>query len=197
MTIQCNNYFSAVIVWAFVAICSTMAITTPVHANPKLAELEQKIADLTLLHQQLKDRMEQAQAMRGALLEQQNQLISEISLLSKSFKIQSFQQADQHLRVHYNIELLCMILTYMDQLDGKIHFYQAGRERLSYLRRLAEDDIRMIATLNDLKIDALTTQVSLVINRYLPEAHVIQIDPQRIELISAEQVWERAVTGKR
>jgi hypothetical protein len=49
----------------------------------------------------------------------------------------------------------------------------------------------MITTLNDLQIDALTTQISLVINRYLPEAHVIQIDPIRIEPFPPKQVWEK------
>jgi hypothetical protein len=53
----------------------------------------------------------------------------------------------------------------------------------------------MISTVSDLKIDALTTQISLVINRYLPDAHTIQIDPQQVALISAEQVWQRTTAG--
>jgi hypothetical protein len=80
----------------------------------------------------------------------------------------------------------------MDKLDSKLSFYQSGRERLGYLRKLAEDDIRMITTLSDLKIDALTTQISLMITRYLPEAHVIQIDPQEVPLTSLEQAWKRS-----
>ena len=83
----------------------------------------------------------------------------------------------------------------MDELDAKLLFLQTGRDRLSYLRQLAEDDIRMIATLNDLKIDALTTQISLVINRYMPEAHTIQIDPQDLTLLTDQQVWERLPNG--
>jgi hypothetical protein len=165
----------------------------PVQANPMLAELERKIADLTLLHQQLGDRMAQAQAIRAALNEQQTELTSEIRVLVKKHNVETLQHAGPHLRLRYNIELLRTILTYMDELDDKIQSYQSGRERLSYLRGLAEDDIRMIAALNNLKIDALTTQISLVINRYLPEAHIIQIDPQRVHPISAQEVWDRWV----
>ncbi|MFZ1985102.1 MAG: hypothetical protein WAU91_11855 [Desulfatitalea sp.] len=165
-------------------------------ANPKLSELERKIADLTLLQEQLEHRIQQTQGIRGALSEQQNLLTSEITHLSKSLQIKTFQQAQQNSRVRYNVELLRTILTYADELDAKVLFYQNGRDRLTYLSRLAEDDIRMIAALNDLKIDALTTQISLLINRYLPEAHVIQIDPQRVTLISAQQAWERVANGK-
>lgn len=184
--------------WAVVTMCWMVVSPAGIlaDANPKLSELEQKIADLTLLHQQLGDRMDQAQAIRNALNDQQQQITSEIQVLIKSLKIKTLQQASAQLRMHYNIELLRTILAYGDELDAKIQSYQSGRERLGYLRQLAEDDIRMIATLSDLKIDALTTQISLVINRYLPDAHVIQIDPQQVALLSDRQVWER-VTDRR
>lgn len=163
----------------------------PVWANPKLSELERKIADLSLLQDQLAHRISQIQGIRGALIEQQTMLTSEVNLLVKNHQIKSWQQAQERMRLRNNIELLRTVLTYGDELDAKILFYQNGRERLAYLSRLAEDDMRMISALNDLKIDALTTQISLIINRYLPEAHVIQIDPQRVTLFSAQQVWDR------
>ncbi|RJQ75016.1 MAG: hypothetical protein C4519_16145 [Desulfobacteraceae bacterium] len=162
----------------------------PAQANAKRLELERKIADLSLLHQQLEDRMQQAQGLRTGLAGQQSLLTSEIHVLMKSHNIKNFQQAKQHLRVRYNIELLGTILSYIGELDGKLIFYQAGRDRLAYLRQLAEDDLRMIAAVNDLKIDALTTQISLVVNRYLPEAHVIQIEPQQVKPVSGQNVWE-------
>jgi hypothetical protein len=184
------------ILWlAMILLCFAMPVPAAM-ANPKLSELERKIADLTLLQEQLEHRIQQAQNIRGALAEQQNMLTAEINLLSKTLQIKTFQQAQQNSRVRYNVELLRTIWTYADELDAKVFFYQNGRDRLTYLSRLAEDDIRMIAALNDLKIDALTTQISLLINRYLPEAHVIQIDPQRVALISAQQAWERAANAK-
>ncbi len=164
-------------------------------ANPKAAELEQKIADINLLLLQLKDRSAHVQSIRNALGEQHAALTSEIQIIRKSLGIKSIKQAQRHLRLHYNLDLLCTIFTYMDELDAKLLFLQTGRDRLSYLRQLAEDDIRMITTLNDLKIDALTTQVSLVINRYLPEAHTIQVDPQHLPLLTVQQVWDRLTKG--
>ncbi len=170
--------------WVFI-------LAAPASANPKLSELERKIADLSLLEEQLAHRITQIQGIRGALIEQRNMLTSEVNLLVKNHQIKSLQQAQEQMRVRNNIELLRTVLTYGDELDAKILFYQNGRERLAYLSRLAEDDMRMISALNDLKIDALTTQISLIVNRYLPEAHAIQIDPQRVTLLSAQQVWDR------
>jgi hypothetical protein len=165
---------------------------SPAAANVKKAELEQKIADIALLQNQLRDRMQQSQAILDALNEQQNLLTGEIQVLVRSLNIKTLAQARDHLRLRNNLELLRMIHAYMDELDAKLNFYQSGRERLGYLRKLAEDDIRMIATLSDLKIDALTTQISLMITRYLSEAHVIQIDPQDVPLTSLEQAWKRS-----
>lgn len=160
-------------------------------ANPKTQELKQKIADIALLHQQLGERIHQAQAARDALSEQQDTLAAEIKLLAKSLKLNSLPQALKNLRIHYNIELLRSLYAYTAFLDDKMQFYRIGRDKLSYLHQSASDDIEMINTLDDLKIDALTTQISLVVNQYLPEAHIIQVAPAAIAPPSPEQVWAR------
>ncbi len=190
MNKEARTMLSKVVPLALLLWC-VFILAVPASANPKLSELERKIADLTLLQEQLAHRITQIQSIRGALIEQRNMLTSEVNLLVKNHQIKSLQQAQEQMRVRNNIELLRTVLTYGDELDAKILFYQNGRERLAYLSRLAEDDMRMISALNDLKIDALTTQISLIVNRYLPEAHVIQIDPQRVTLLSAQQVWDR------
>lgn len=160
-------------------------------ANPKVETLKQKIADINLLHQQLSDRSRQVQSARDALMTQKQELTNEIAVLMKSDDISSYRQAENNLRIHYNLSLLGILEAYMQTLETKLRLYQTGCDKLSYLSVLADDDIKMITTLNDLEIDALTTQISLVINRYLPEAHVIQIDPVRIEPVPPEQVWKR------
>ena len=159
-------------------------------ANPKVSELQRKIADLNLLHQQLIDRAHQAESARSALLTQTQELVAEITVLVRSDGIRTYRQAQNNLRIHYNLMLLGTLEAYMQALESKLRLYQTGSDKLRYLSQLADDDIKMITTLNDLQIDALTTQISLVINRYLPEAHVIQIDPVRIEPLPPEQVWE-------
>jgi hypothetical protein len=122
--------------------------------------------------------------------------VSEIRILVKSLNIGSLEQARKHHRIHYNIELLRLLVAYVDEFDTKVHLYRTGFDKLTYLHQLANDDIRMVSTLSDFQIDALTTQISLVINRYMPEAHTIQIDPRHVLKASDQSVWEAIVKGK-
>lgn len=165
-------------------------------ANSKVQQLRQKIADISLLKQQLHDRSEKAEVILNAMLAQRNDIVSEIRVLVKSLNIKSLEQARQHDRIHYNIELLRLLVAYIDELDSKVLTYKTGFDKLAYLNQLANDDIRMVATLSDFQIDALTTQISLVINRYMTEAHTIQIDPRHVLKASAQGVWEDIKKGK-
>ena len=177
----------------FTAICLACLAPAVADANLKTEQLEQKIADLALLYQQLEDRSQQAAAIRSALAAQRKTLETEIYFLMKSEKIDSYEQADKNLRIHYNVELLGSILAYSTVLEEKIKEYEIGRDKLAYLQKLAQDDIKMIAALDNLKIDALMTQISLVINRYLPDAHVIQLDPDAIAPVKPRTVWQQVV----
>jgi hypothetical protein len=159
-------------------------------------ELRQKIADIGLLKAQLTDRIQQAEGVLAGLLAQQRNLVDEVRLLHKSYDMKSYEQVKNFDRARYNIELLRSLTAYADAFTQKIQFYHAGYDKLTYLRQSAEDDIKMIQTMNHFEIDALTTQISLVINTYLREAHVIQIDPENIELPSSESIWNKIIQEK-
>jgi hypothetical protein len=167
-----------------------------ISAATKAQQLKQKIADITLLQQQLQDRSKKAEYILNELLVQRNDIVSEIRILVRSLNIQSLEQARKHQRIHYNIELLRLLVAYIDEFDAKVHLYRTGFDRLTYLHQLANDDILMVSTLSDFQIDALTTQISLVINRYMPEAHTIQIDPRHVLKASDQSVWEAILKGK-
>jgi hypothetical protein len=176
-----------------------LLITVPwfnAQANSNIDELRHKIADIALLRDQLGDRKQQTEAALEALLKQQNELLAEAHLLIKSLNIKSFQDAQQHLRLRYDMQLLGTIVSYRQAFELKIRLYQDGRDKLNYLQQLADDDTKMISTLSDFRIDALATQISLVINQYLEEAHSIQINPQNIEVISSQGIWDGIVGGK-
>lgn len=183
---------------AFITVCLLFIVICPmdVSANTKSEELQRKIADIGLLAQQLEDRRLQAEAVLAALVSQQNDLVSEVRLLQKSLNFKSYSQVEEYDRARYNIALLRTITAYTDKITDKIKIYKTGKDKLSYLQQLAEDDIKMIRTLNDFEIDALTTQISLVINRYLGEAHIIQIDPKDIQLPAPEHIWKGIVKGR-
>lgn len=60
--------------------------------DSKQIELEQKIADLTLLYHQFQNRMQQAQRLRDALADQEEALTAEIHGLLKKQHIESLHQ---------------------------------------------------------------------------------------------------------
>ncbi len=187
------------IITLFFAIACLLAFSTPAalaSESSKPDELQRKIADIALLKQQLADRKAHAAAIQATLLKQQDDLVAEVRLLQKSFGFKSYQQAKKFDRARHNIGLLQTIIAYNRLFAEKIKIYQTGHDKLNYLQQLAEDDIKMIRTMNDFEIDALTTQISLVINRYLREAHVIQIDQKHMELVPPEKVWDGIVKGR-
>jgi predicted peptidase len=164
-------------------------------ADTNIAELQRKIADITLLTKQLSDRQHQAESALEALLKRHNDLMAEAHVLISSFKISSYEDAQRNLRLRYDMELLGTVAAYQRAFEEKIHLYQSGQDKLVYLKQLAQDDTKMVAALNDFQIDALATQISLIINQYLDEAHTIQIDPQTVESVPSQQVWQRLVSA--
>ena len=186
------TFIKCTLVALFIIGCWTSAA----RAGSEADELRQKIADIGLLKEQLTDRIQQAEGVLAELLAQQRNLVDEVRLLQKSYDMKSYEQVTNFDRARYNIELLRSLTAYTEAFTQKIQFYHSGYDKLTYLRQLAEDDIKMIQTMNNFEIDALTTQISLVINTYLREAHVIQIDPEKIELPSAESIWEKVVQKK-
>lgn len=182
----------------FTAVCLLVIFFSSIDAsaNTKSEELQRKIADIGLLTEQLGDRRQQAEIVLASLESQRNELVAEVRLLQKSLNFKSYDQAEKVDRARYNVALLRTITAYMDKITYKIKVYKTGKDKLTYLQQLAEDDIKMIRTLNDFEIDALTTQISLVINQYLREAHIIQIDPKNIQLADPKVIWESVVKGR-
>jgi hypothetical protein len=176
-------------------ICATSV--WPALANDKMQELERNITDLDLLDRRLEDRMRQVREVQISLNEQEQAFAAEVRVLVASLKIKTLPQAHGHLRIRHNISLLGIIGGHNKQLDEKLALYRSGREKLSYLRRLAEDDKRMLAALHDLKIEGLTHQIAELIQLFLPEAAVIRIEQRNFELLPAQSVWERLNAGLR
>ena len=182
--------------WLLLVVFVLLAAPYSATANPKIADLEQKVADLSLLQHQLVDRIEQAKALREKFLRLKESYTDEIATLRQRFDINNFEDADRNLRIHYNIQLIGSLTACLDQIEHKIIFLQTGLDKLSYLQQSAKDDIKMIGALNDLEIDALTTQISLIINQYIGDAHVIQLDSENIDSFSPLTIWKAIVASK-
>ncbi len=184
--------FLVVLVFA----CLMLLPFSEASANPKIDLLKRKIADMQLLDNELDRQMSLAASLKARLAEQRLQLVNEILDLNRAFKLKSFKEATGKLRYKYDLELIRTLDAYIKLLDEKISFYQVGRDRVAFLLQLADDDIRMLTTLSDLRIDALTTQISLIINQYLPEAHTIIVKPEELQKPPAKIIWRQIALSK-
>ncbi len=184
------------IIWYGLSVWSILFAATPLMANQKVGLLQQKIADLQLLDSELERHISQAEALKTKLVEQRRFLEQELVDLNRLLKLRSLQEAFQKPRFKYDLKLIVTLDAYIEALVKKIDFYQLGRDKVAFLLQLAEDDIRMLSALSDLRIEALTTQISLLINRYLPEAHAIVITPDDLQYSSPQAIWQK-ITSKR
>ena len=102
-------------------LLTVTAFWTQVEANTGAGgELRRKIADIVLLRQQLQDRRQQAESALEAILMQQNEITAEAHILAKSLNIRTLEDAQEHLRLHYDIELLRTIAAFRDEFEKKI-----------------------------------------------------------------------------
>lgn len=180
---------------ALAGLCLILMNLSPVQAATKAASLQQRLADISLLHSQLQERIESAEALRKALHKEVKNLRAEVLTLKKEGQIRTFAQGVEIPRIRYNLTLIRELKGYIANFNEKIRFLQIGSDKLYYLYHQADDDLRIIHTLSDLKIEALLSQIDGVMTTYLPEAHNLLIDLSRIPYETPERIWEELAKG--
>lgn len=170
---------------------SIFGIADLVFGQERVADLQRNMADISLLQSQLNERKSEAIDIRENLYQQLSDLRTEIKTILVQEKIKTFISAQKAPRIHHNLKLSAEIYTYIDQFNQKIRFYQIGLEKLEYLYQQADDDLKIINTLTNLKIEALLAQIETVIFDYLPEAHRILISLDDLDRMDMETVWKK------
>jgi hypothetical protein len=170
-----------------------LIISTPAIARERVTELQQKIADINLLQSQLNERKNDAVKIRENLYHHLSTLRTEIETITTQKRIKTFNGAKAHSRVFYNLQLSAEIHSYIGQINQKIRSYQIGLDKLDYLYQLADDDLKIINTLTNLKIEALLIQIDAVISEYLPEAHRILISLKNLDSVEPVMIWKKII----
>lgn len=163
------------------------------HADDRAAALQQKMADINLLQNQLNERKSEAIEIREKLYTHLSTLKAEIETVAAKENINEFKTAQNIPRIRYNMRLIAEILSYIDQFNQKIRYFQIGQDKLEYLYQQADDDLKIINTLTNLKIEALVSQIDVIVFEYLPEAHRILITLDALNVINAETVWRKII----
>jgi len=170
-----------------------LIISIPAVAGERITALQQKIADISLLQSQLNERKNDAIKIRENLYQHLFTLRTEIETITTQRKIKTFNSAKTHPRVFHNLQLSAEIHSYIGQINQKVRFYQIGLDKLDYLYQLADDDLKIINTLTNLKIEALLIQIDAVISEYLPEAHRILISLENLDIADTAMIWKKII----
>ena len=77
----------------------------------------------------------------------------------------------------------------MLRLDERIAYFQNGDEHLKFLAQEIKDDIAIINTLKDMKIESLTDRINRVLDEFIPETKKPVFDVTDIRMIPVENLW--------
>ncbi len=158
--------------------------------NFKLSDLTNKMAEIS----SLRDKVIQRQAQASKLIKQLSQtmvdLKEEIKGEKRKLRITSCQEAIRNPRVDYNIKLIQKILVYISRLNEKVQYLDIASEELAFLYQQAEDDLKILETLSDMKIEKLMGQINQTTHKYQSEANRLVIDSDGIVLSPPEEIWE-------
>ena len=160
-------------------------------AADKGEQLRRSMAEIALLNGQMAQRKDDALSIRETLSQKLKELDSEAREVLRANKIRSQIDALEHPRIYYNLLLMAEIEAYMGRYTEKIAYYRVACDRLSYLYQQADDDLKIVNTLSDLKIDALIVQTEKILDGYLPDAQTIVINPATLAVVKPENLLPR------
>ena len=162
-------------------------------SSPKSMELKRKVNEISSLRSTVESQVDVAAKTREKLQKQIDELANEINRELVSREINSYSKAAKVPRIKYNIELIQMLLAYIDRLDQRERYYRAGNEILEYLNQQVNDDLKLIRTLNDMEVDELIDRINAVLDEYIPETQRPLFSVDNIEIRPAEEIWRGIV----
>lgn len=157
--------------------------------NPKAVALRGKMGEILSLREGLIAKQARASQISGRLRGKMHALEAEIEAARRGSNIASYQAAMRIPRIRYNIKLIQKLLAYLSALDRKIEYLGNGTEKLRFLYRQAEDDLRILKTLNDMDIQKLIDEMTQTSETYQMETRALLIDADGTVLTPPEAIW--------
>ncbi|UCF82722.1 MAG: hypothetical protein JSV50_16225 [Desulfobacteraceae bacterium] len=176
--------------WGLLLMTLLLIPGTILATNSKTFTLRSKMAEISSLRQKVTERKVQAAKLCEQLKQRIRELEKEIRGEIRNSEISFFQEAILNPRIDHNIKLIQKTFSYVSRLKEKIQFLNIASEELAFFYQLAEDDLRILETLKDMKIEKLTDQIDQISAKYQSEASRLVIDSDGIVLNPPEDIWE-------
>ena len=140
------------------------------------------------------DKIDQGIEMRIFLQKRLKELQNEIEAEWNRIVFDPSEVPLENLRINYNLNLIQHLQAYIDRLDERIAYFQAGNERLKFYLQQIQDDIAIINTLKDMEIEYLIDGVDRVLHEFTPEVKKKIFDVFDINLKPIDKVWSEITT---
>ena len=155
----------------------------------KTSELHRKMAEISSLQQKLSQKISLAMQKQEQLNQKVVELEKEIKFEKEQLQINSYLKATRNPRIEFDLKLIQLLIGYIYGINEKISSFQNGYQTLVFFQEQAQDDLRMIETLNDMEIDKLITQINSVLDEFFPELGKPVFDAQNIPMKDTEKIW--------
>jgi len=159
----------------------------------KISELHRKMTEISSLKQKLSQKISLAMQKQEQLSQRVDELEKEIKHEKEQLQIESYQKAIRNPRIEFDLKLIQLLIGYIYGINEKISSFQNGYQTLVFFQQQAQDDLRMIETLNDLEIDKLITQINSVLDEFFPELGKPVFDAQNIPMKDTEKIWNEII----
>jgi hypothetical protein len=177
--------------WMLALLLVLMSLSSIVEANEEGEQLRRTMAEIALLNSQMAQRKADAVGIREALSARLEEIKTEALQVLREKKIITPADALENPRVFYDLLLMAEIEAYIGRFAKKIGYYRVACDRLSYLYQQADDDLKIVNTLSELKIDALVTQTGKILDDYLPDAQTLVIEPATLNMEAPAKILAR------
>jgi hypothetical protein len=159
----------------------------------KVSDLTDKMAEISSQRDKVIQRKAQASKLIKQLRQTMIDLKAEIKGEKRKLRTASYQEAIRNPRVSYNIKLIQTILIYTTKLNEKIQYLDIASEEFAFLYQQADDDLKILETLSDMKIEKLMGQINQTTHKYQSDAKGLSIDTNGIVLTPPEEIWDNII----
>ncbi|MCX6744636.1 MAG: hypothetical protein NTX82_03890 [Candidatus Parcubacteria bacterium] len=143
------------------------------------------------MQEKISSKKKELVALRSEYQGSIQKLESEIRTEKRKKGIKSYHQASSNSRISYDLALIQRKEAYIAKLDEVTPKLEEGTNELEFLRRQAEDDLKMETALGSEQLEELTEDIDNAIKKYLPQSEEFAIEVDKDSLPSVESIWQR------
>lgn len=158
--------------------------------------LRQKIGQILSLREKISKKRMQAIEIRENLKGQASEFRAEIIGDQKRLKIMSYQEAIHTPRIYYDLMLVLQLHAYISKLNKKIEVLASGNAKLEFLYLQADDDLKIIETLNHMRVERLMARIDKALREYISIDDEYLINANDIVLEKPVEIWNEIIQQK-